>query len=226
MDDIKRLKNNIVVKYPFLLVFFAAKNPLWVFVGASPLLFYFLSQIEAINWLSIICITLGLVFWTFLEYVIHRWIYHININSRKLRFVIDGFHFYHHHIMNDRRVLNAGFLTLYLVSALILPPFYLIFNLTPQPELFYQFALGILMGNLFYEFVHFQIHYKRHSRGYLRSIQNYHLYHHQKRWNKNYGNTSSFWDRIFNTYDASFKTFKLSENVNNHFIKSEPTNMA
>jgi sterol desaturase/sphingolipid hydroxylase (fatty acid hydroxylase superfamily) len=42
-------------------------------------------------------------------------------------------------------------------------------------------------------------------------IQSYHFHHHDKAPNKNFGNTSHFWDLLLGTYDERYKTYKMPE---------------
>ena len=49
-------------------------------------------------------------------------------------------------------------------------------------------------------------------------IQKYHLYHHYKKWDVNYGNTISLWDRVMGTYDKRYKEMVLSKEQSEDFI--------
>jgi 4-hydroxysphinganine ceramide fatty acyl 2-hydroxylase len=208
MNTIKKEKT-LVQTHPQLIKWLGSKNPLWVFISLQPLLLFF------IYWLNFDQITLtitlffaGVLYWSFLEYAIHRWLYHITLRVGTLRNILDTFHLYHHRNLTDRRVLNAGPLLVYPMSVMILLPFY--YLLAGDLSLLSAFALGTLSFYGFYEWVHFMIHYKHHTRGYLRLIQRYHMYHHEKRWHKNYGNTSILWDLVFQSYDNNWRSYELS----------------
>ncbi len=200
----------MVEKYPNLLKYFASKNPGFHFVLISPLLGFFLYQSLSLNvsFLTVVGTLLaGVLWWSFLEYAIHRWAYHTHFKSKFMNYFLGSFHLYHHAKMEDRRVYNAGFLMVYLMAPLILSPFYL---LTQSLALTSLFGLGVIGFYFFYECVHFLLHYKAYDSGYLNWIQRYHFYHHEKRPDKNFGNTSDLWDRLLGTFDSRYRDYNLS----------------
>lgn len=200
----------MVEKYPNLLKYFASKNPGFHFVLISPLLGFFILQSLKLN-LSILSVigtlSAGILWWSFLEYAIHRWAYHTPFKSKLMNYFMGSFHLYHHTKMEDRRVYNAGFLMVYLMAPLVLSPFYFV---SQSIELTCLFGLGVIGFYFFYECVHFLLHYKSFESGYLNWIQLYHFYHHEKRPDKNFGNTSDLWDRLLRTHDSRYRDYELS----------------
>ena len=195
----------------FLLRFFASRNPKSVFLKITPILvFYvfvfFTNQLKPFH--LIFTFVVGLLSWSFFEYIVHRIGYHKRSKNKKVQWFLDAFHLHHHHNLQDYRVLNAGFLLIYPLTIVLLSSVYL---LTKNLVLVSSFGLGMTIYYLFYEYVHYQIHLKKHKSGYLKKLQNYHLHHHYKNWRTNFGNTITIWDKIFKTYDASYKDFILSE---------------
>ena len=216
-----KLKNkSLIISYPKLTWFFASKNPFWVAVKLSPILIsliYFI-PIKTNIFRFAIPFIVGLLAWSFIEYAIHRWLYHIRPSSSKIFKFIDAFHQYHHQEMSDHRVLNAGWLMIYPAAIMT----WLITNaIIDNPAISSSFSLGLLFYYFFYEIVHYAIHYKAFTRGYFMKIQKYHLYHHYNRWSKNYGNTITLWDRILGTYDSDYLNFKWTKEQLNHLIKQE-----
>jgi len=53
----------------------------------------------------------------------------------------------------------------------------------------------------------------------MKFIQKYHLHHHYKRWHKNFGNTVTFWDKLFGTYDSEYKGFEITKEIEKELIK-------
>ena len=204
-------ENTIVQTHPWLIKILGSKNPGYVFLSTIPLYVIFFSYAKDIESITqtIALLVMAVLYWSFIEYAIHRWPYHIIFKNKKLRWFFETFHLYHHRNIEDRRVLNAGPLMIYpMVFVLLLPIYYILGkNLVTLSV----FGIGLGLSYNFYECVHFFIHYKKFQSGYFSYIQKYHLHHHYKKWNKNFGNTSHLWDMLLGTYDGSYKEFELSK---------------
>ncbi len=211
--------HNMATTHPHLLRWFASPNPRMVLLKLLPLIAlygYFLIKPNFPFWSIPVYFGLGIITWSFFEYATHRWVYHIHFKNKKLKWLLEAFHLYHHHNLKDYRVLNAGFLLIYPIAI----SFWLVvFLFTGQAYTASLFGLGTLTYYFFYENVHYYIHYKKYDKGYMHMIQKYHLYHHYKKWNVNYGNTVTVWDRLLGTYDNGYKDLTLSANESKDFIR-------
>lgn len=210
--------NNMATTHPRLLKWFASSNPLFVLLKIAPLITLFVWMIlrtEVVITHSALMVLLGMLSWSFLEYATHRWLYHTVFKSKRFRWFIEAFHLHHHHNLTDYRVLNAGLFLIYPLAAFF---WILVFVLTSSTALASCYGIGTLVYYFFYENVHYFIHYKVHSGGYMKFIQKYHLHHHYKRWNKNYGNTLTIWDRLLGTYDGSYKQFVITKEMEQDLI--------
>jgi 4-hydroxysphinganine ceramide fatty acyl 2-hydroxylase len=210
----------MIMDYPWLVKFFASRNPIHLLLFVVPVWlvsssFILLSDKHLFELLLLFI--LGAIYWTFVEYGIHRWIYHIDFKNSILNYFLGSFHQYHHKRMDDRRVYNAGFLMVYSLVPILLIPFYF---LDLKIDSLATIALGLSAGHFFYEYVHFILHYKVHDEGYLCYIQKYHFYHHDFAPLKNFGNTSHLWDYIFGTYDRNYMNYKMSANSEQSLITS------
>ena len=211
----------MIQDYPQLVKFVASRNPIHLLMFVIPLLSFFL--FHAFNAPSnmtttVLAILGGMIYWTFLEYVIHRFLYHTNYRSKFMRYFIGSFHTYHHQDMSDHRVLNAGFLMVYLVTPTVLSPLLLF---TQDFQFLSSLAAGLVSAHYFYEWVHYTLHYKVHESGYLNYIQKYHLHHHDRAITKNFGNTSHVWDVVFGTYDPAYKNYLIPDSTRDTFITSK-----
>lgn len=177
---------------------------IWMLVGSK------------VNMLGFFFLVLGMITWSFFEYATHRWFYHTVFKNKKLAWFLDAFHLHHHHNLTDYRVLNAGLFLIYPLAAFF---WLVVFLMTQNTVLASWFGLGTLLYYFFYENVHYFIHYKIHHSGYMNFIQKYHLHHHYKRWNKNFGNTTTFWDKVLGTYDAEYKHFIIDKEVEQELIQ-------
>lgn len=199
----------MIMDRPELVKYFASRNPVQLLLFVTPLWvlsLMFMSQSLASLAVLIGAFLSGCLYWTFLEYAIHRWAYHTPYRSKFLYYFLGSFHLYHHKDMSDRRVYNAGFLMIYFLAPTVLSPVLLV---TRDPGILGALTLGLSGSYYFYEWVHFILHYKVHTSGYLSYIQKYHFHHHDKSPQKNFGNTSHLWDYLLGTYDEKYKDYVM-----------------
>ena len=211
----------MVQTHPWLIKYFASRHPLHLLLMILPLVWWLLklalaSALTGFAWG--VMLGLGVVWWSFMEYAIHRWAYHSKYPTKWLHAFMGSFHLYHHVDMSDRRVYNAGFLMVYLIAPVALAPVWL---LTFDSALTGAFGLGILAAYYGYEWVHYLLHYRVYPSGYLGWIQRYHFFHHERQPNKNFGNTTALWDLLLGTHDPAYKTFKLSAKAEATMITSQ-----
>jgi sterol desaturase/sphingolipid hydroxylase (fatty acid hydroxylase superfamily) len=136
----------------------------------------------------------GILVWTFLEYVIHRWLFHYEPKTgwgKTLHFIAHGVH---HDYPND-------------ATRLVMPPvisvplaivFYLLFAVTLG-----RFAPATLAGFGFgyvcYDTLHYATHHFAMKRGIWRQLKQYHLRHHYQDDHAGFGVSSPLWDHVFRT---------------------------
>ncbi len=208
----------MAISHPRLLKWFASRNPFFVFLKIMPLIISFVWIVfnsEIRNLYGLHFFLLGIFAWSFFEYITHRWLYHTIFNNKKLKWFLDAFHIHHHNNLTDYRVLNAG---LFLIYPLAIFLWLILFLFTSNTEMASWFCMGMLAYYFFYENIHYFIHYKIYTTGYMKFIQKYHLYHHYNKWNKNFGNTITFWDKLLGTYDPEYKQFKITKEIEKELI--------
>jgi dihydroceramide fatty acyl 2-hydroxylase len=139
--------------------------------------------------LFVALVATGFVAWPFLEYLIH------GVLSHRLRTPAAAMHWTHHR--DARRVFTP--MIVWLPVALLLwaagAP---LAGATPAGAL----VLGIVVGFLRYEHVHWRIHFRApvNAREELRRV--HHLSHHFRNPKAYHGVTTRFWDRVFGTLPA------------------------
>jgi sterol desaturase/sphingolipid hydroxylase (fatty acid hydroxylase superfamily) len=137
---------------------------------------------------------LGILLWTLLEYLIHRYIFHYDPKTRlgkRLHYVIHGVH---HDYPNDARRLVMPPSISVPLAFLFYAVFLLIFGyLTPS-----VFA-GLVFGYLCYDMLHYATHHFPMKRGMWLWLKQYHLRHHYKDDQIGYGISSPLWDYVFRT---------------------------
>jgi sterol desaturase/sphingolipid hydroxylase (fatty acid hydroxylase superfamily) len=138
---------------------------------------------------------LGIFTWTFLEYIMHRNLYHLvpnNIFKERFQYI---FHGYHHDFPKDEeRLAMPPYLSL-LLSSIILGVSYLLIH-----QYAFAFAAGIQTGYAFYLIIHYSVHvYPAPNFIALKKLWLHHAIHHYQDDNVAYGVTSPFWDYVFGT---------------------------
>jgi sterol desaturase/sphingolipid hydroxylase (fatty acid hydroxylase superfamily) len=137
----------------------------------------------------------GVLYWTFVEYAIHRWFYHWRPRHPGLRRMVESFHVYHHRHLEDRQVLNAGPALALSLAAILGAPMGALLGLRPGAWL----MVGTVLAYAAYEWVHHQCHTRAFVRGPLAYLQAFHLHHHARDWRRNFGVTNPLWDRLLGT---------------------------
>jgi 4-hydroxysphinganine ceramide fatty acyl 2-hydroxylase len=212
----------MILDYPQLVKYFASKNPFQLLIFVIPLwvgFAFFIHKFDLSALATIFGLIFGVVYWSFLEYAIHRFLYHPRYKFKWMYYFLGSFHLYHHQDMSDRRVFNAGFVMIYFVTPTVLLPLILF---TKDWGFLSAVGLGLSVSYYFYEWVHFMLHYKFHEKGYLGYIQRYHFHHHEKSPHKNFGNTSHLWDVLFGTYDARYKDYVMPQAARETLITEVP----
>lgn len=136
----------------------------------------------------------GLASWSFFEYVLHRYLFHIAENafpgSSRLQYVLHGVH---HEYPNDAQRTLMPTVPKILFSVPFFGIFYLIFGHSGA-----FFSSGFLMGYYFYSLIHYSIHRFK-APSFLKSLWEHHHRHHHLTDDKAFGVSSTLWDHVFHT---------------------------
>jgi sterol desaturase/sphingolipid hydroxylase (fatty acid hydroxylase superfamily) len=136
---------------------------------------------------------LGMLTWSLLEYVIHRWIGHgrgLWRSKEHTRHHAEGNYF--------APALQKGFLAL-LFMAFVSP----IAVTMTGPITGYTFASSLVITYIAYEIVHRRLHTHAGIGAYGRWARHHHFHHHFVDARTNHGVTSPLWDIVFGTYRKS-----------------------
>jgi sterol desaturase/sphingolipid hydroxylase (fatty acid hydroxylase superfamily) len=135
----------------------------------------------------------GLFFWSFTEYILHRFVFHFVPKSKwglRLHFI---FHGVHHDYPNDalRLVLPPS------VSIPLATGFYFLFRAILPADYLYGFYAGFVLGYLFYDISHYALHHLNFKNSFWKSLKKHHMLHHYQNADKGYGVSSAIWDKVF-----------------------------
>lgn len=148
------------------------------------------------------CFLLGIACWTFVEYVLHRFLFHYQPPGKigeRIHFI---FHGVHHDYPNDskRLVLPPS------VSVPLALLFYKIFQLVLGKIMVFPLFAGFVTGYLFYDITHYALHHFNFKSPFWLKLKHHHMLHHYQESTKGYGVSSAFWDKVF------FTTFTRKKN--------------
>jgi len=161
-----------------------------------PVMFAYLGWRRHPGWMSIAVSSLfGLFVFSFVEYVIHRWLLH---NPKSIFFPL---HERHH---NEPEETAAG---LFATSFLVLMPVWLLLTYGLHLQCASFFLCGVSAGNAYFDSLHHLEHSVRINQIPFRWLQGRWAAHsvHHKLDNTNYGVMTSFWDYVFRTHQRQAK---------------------
>lgn len=137
----------------------------------------------------------GLFVWSFTEYILHRFAFHIEPTNKIKKYVYFMIHGVHHDYPNDGT-------RLVMVPAVSLPLaalFYYLFEYLLGKNNVAAFFPGFISGYLVYDMMHYAIHHFSMKGKILASIKKHHFKHHYQSDKKYFGVSSPLWDYIFRT---------------------------
>jgi len=135
-----------------------------------------------------------MMFWSFVEYTTHRFVFHWTPQNRFLKLLVFISHGVHHAYPQDvSRSITPLVISLPLASI-----FYFLFTLVFNTYAGGVFT-GFLLGYFLYTIIHDSAHHFPMNYPVLKQIKRNHLRHHYFDDSKNFGVTHAFWDLVFKT---------------------------
>ena len=137
----------------------------------------------------------GFVFWSFAEYMVHRFLYHTEANSKFLFNLQHKAHGIHHQYPIDPTRLAMPPVPGIMLSGIFFFIFWLI-----HPTYVFVFFPGFMMGYLTYISLHYAQHrIKSPKYGPWKALWRHHSIHHYIDPYSAYGVSTRFWDFVFRT---------------------------
>lgn len=199
----------IMFDTPFLEIF---TKTAWYIIPIVyiPLIIYMLYDSYAFQNLLlkqvVICFFVGVFLWTLMEYILHRFVFHIDENlpdnqyAILLHYLLHGIH--HAFPMDRYRLVLPPILGIILIM-IIKYSYIFLFD-----EFSLPFEAGTLFGYVLYDMTHYFIHHITFSGGYYKFLKKYHVLHHYKNPSLGFGVSQHFWDKVFGTVLLDSKGFK------------------
>ncbi|QED37940.1 fatty acid hydroxylase [Antarcticibacterium arcticum] len=136
----------------------------------------------------------GMFFFTFIEYLTHRFLYHLPTSgptSEKIAYTMHGVH--HDYPKDKTRLAMPP------VVSLIISTFLFVIYRGIMGDYVFGFLAGFLMGYTTYLAIHYSIHRFRVPNNFFKVLWHHHSIHHYRETDRAFGVTSSLWDRVFGT---------------------------
>jgi 4-hydroxysphinganine ceramide fatty acyl 2-hydroxylase len=136
----------------------------------------------------------GGLFWTFFEYLMHRFVFHWVGESERAQKFVYVMHGNHHHFPRDKERLFMPPVPSIIISSLL----FLLMHLLMGGYAF-MFFPGFMLGYLMYGTMHFAIHAWNPPFRWMKPLWRNHHLHHYKDDHRGFGVSSTIWDRVFGT---------------------------
>ena len=152
----------------------------------------------------------GILFWSFTEYVLHRWLFHIEPSNLVSKIIYVYLHGIHHHYPDDHYRL----VMVPIISGPLAVAFYFLFAAVLPPAWVAGAFTGMVLGYLSYDYGHWATHHIKIPRSawakpvasMLKGQRKRHLRHHFGDHSKGFGVSTGLWDHVFRTVDPSLTT--------------------
>jgi len=169
--------------------------PLSIFgIYAVSLLYWSVTHTTLTAGKTVLLFFLGFLSFTFVEYLLHRYVYHLSTHTewrKKFQYVAHGVH---HEFPKDKdRLAMPPLLSITVATVLLL-----LFRLVMGDATF-AFLPGFLTGYAFYLSVHYIVHIYQPPKNFLTFLWVNHSIHHYKDGDRVFGVSSPLWDYVFGT---------------------------
>lgn len=146
------------------------------------------------GWTITLLFAAGMFFWTFFEYMMHRYIFHMIAESPRAQKFIYVLHGNHHHFPRDKERLFMPPIPSLIIASAIFGLMYL-----AMAHYAFLFFPGFILGYLIYGSMHYAIHAWNPPFKWMKPLWRNHHLHHYKDEEHGYGVSTTLWDRVFGT---------------------------
>lgn len=144
--------------------------------------------------------TVGLLMWTFMEYMLHRFVFHSEDKwlptgnfAMCAHFLFHGIH--HAFPMDKLRLVFPPHMALILYFGVFRP----LYSAIVPTYYYHGIMAGTMFGYMSYDMIHYWTHHYEINCNHLKSMKKYHMIHHYRDGEAGFGVSSKIWDRVFGT---------------------------
>ena len=160
----------------------------------------------------------GIFFWTFFEYIMHRFVFHWTSDNSRIQRISYVMHGNHHEFPRDKQRLFMPPVPSIIISGIVFGIMYLFIATYTL-----SFFPGFILGYLLYGSMHYAIHAWNPPFKWMKPIWRNHHLHHYKNDHKGFGVSSHFWDTIFGTgFDLKKEKENKEEVAKLMYVKKAP----
>jgi sterol desaturase/sphingolipid hydroxylase (fatty acid hydroxylase superfamily) len=169
--------------------------PLTVFfLYSGGLLYWSITHTSLDAWKTIGLFATGLIAFTWVEYAVHRYVFHMSTVTKfreKMQYVMHGVH---HEFPKDKDRLAMPPLLSITISTVLLLLLRLVMG-----DLAFAFLPGFLVGYAAYLGVHYMVHAYQPPKNAFKTLWVNHAVHHYKHGEYVFGVSSPLWDYVYGT---------------------------
>lgn len=147
---------------------------------------------------TMLFIFLGAFTWTLVEYLIHRFLFHIK--ASRFQYLIHGVH---HEFPRDKERLMMPPMPGLMIVVFFFGCWYLVFQ-----DGVYAFMSGFVFCYVVYTFIHYIIHAWKPVKGFKFLWTHHHKHHNPAFEDTSYGVSSPLWDYVFGTMPKKMRNTK------------------
>jgi dihydroceramide fatty acyl 2-hydroxylase len=157
-----------------------------------------ISEARSLTSILSLCLT-GVLTWGFIEYWLHRLVFHFDAQSEKARNFVYTMHLSHH---ANPKTMDDLFASLWLSLPIAFCYCSLAWALMRSWQAMVYLFIGLTAGYFSYEFLHYQAHHRAPRLRVFRYLKKYHLLHHHQTSALRFVVTSPLFDYFFGTFQS------------------------
>jgi sterol desaturase/sphingolipid hydroxylase (fatty acid hydroxylase superfamily) len=165
-----------------------------IFSYSSGLLYWSITHTSLSIPTTIAMFFTGLIAFTWVEYMVHRYLFHMGANTEQRAKVQYTLHGVHHEFPKDKERLAMPPIVSITISTILLFLFRLVLG-----DFVFSFLPGFLVGYAGYLSIHYMVHAFQPPNNFFKILWVNHSVHHYKDGEEVFGVSSPLWDYIYGT---------------------------
>ncbi len=169
--------------------------PLTIFLSFSAFLLYWSITTTSLNaFQTVAMFLLGIISFTWVEYIVHRYVFHMHTYTKvrqRMQYFIHGVH---HEFPKDKERLAMPPLVSVTIATILLLVFRAILG-----DFAFSFLPGFVVGYSGYLSIHYMIHVYQPPKNFFKTLWINHGIHHYKNGDVVFGVSSPLWDYVYGT---------------------------
>lgn len=197
-----------------------------IYIPVITSMLYYSNVVAGLDfWYIVATFVSGMIFWTFFEYIMHRFAFHMVAESERARKIVYVMHGNHHEYPRDKERLFMPPVPSIIIAAVIFSLMFLVAESLGFKEYAFAFFPGFILGYLIYGTMHYAIHAWNPPYKWMKPLWRNHHLHHYKNEEQGFGVSTTVWDRVFGTMFDLTKEKEDKEKVKELMFKKKDKNL-